>query len=58
MTLNIKNGHAIFFQIEDLDTRANFCEEWFYPASIKNDNLAVATRKILRRNYNQQFHQF
>ena len=44
MTLNMKNGCARFFRIEDLDTRANLCEK-NYPASIKNDNGAVVMRK-------------
>ena len=35
-------GTPYFFQMKDLDTRANFCENMFYPASIKNDNGSVA----------------
>ena len=37
-------GAPYFFWIKDLNTQANFCEEYFYPASIKNYNGAVALR--------------
>ena len=29
MELNINNGSAILFQIQDLNTQANFCEKYF-----------------------------
>ena len=45
MTLIVKTGRAIFFGIKDLNTRANLCENNFYPESITNDNGSVAMRK-------------
>ena len=57
MTLNMNNGRARFFQIKDLNTRANLCEKYFFPATIKNDNGAVVMRKnVVRREWSQQLH--
>ena len=57
MTLNKKYGRTIFFQFEDFDTWDNLCEKYFYPASIKNENRAVVTRKtFVCREWNQQLH--
>ena len=47
MTLNLNNGRAVFFQIKDLDARANVCKNVLNPATIKKDNGAVATKKNL-----------
>ena len=60
MKFNIENGHAIYiFRIEELDTRANLCENIFYPESIKDDNGAVAMRNnFVRPEHNQQLYQF
>ena len=47
MILDIKLfARQIFPQIEDLGIRANFCKKLFYPATIKNENGAVATREF------------
>ena len=40
-----KRARQKCFQIKDLDTRSNFCENNVYPESIKNDNGSVAMRK-------------
>ena len=47
MILNLKYWRAIFSQSEVLDVQANLCENNFYPATIRNDNGAVAMRKFL-----------
>ena len=48
-----------FLEIKELATRANLSEKYFYPASIKIENEAVATRKVfVRRERSQKFHQF
>ena len=41
----MKNWRARFPQIEDIDARAIFLRDKFYPATIKNDNGSVAMRK-------------
>ena len=41
-----KTGAPDFFWIKYLNTRANLCEGFFYPSSIKNDIGAVAMRNI------------
>ena len=40
-------GAPDVLQIKDIDTRANFCKNDFYLATIKNNNGAVAMKKIL-----------
>ena len=47
------------FQIKDVDTQDIFCKNYYlHPATIKNDNGAVAMRKqVLRRENNQQLRQ-
>ena len=48
-----------FFLVEDLDTRANLCENNYHPESIKNDNGSIAMRKhFVQRERNQQIHKF
>ena len=42
--IKYKNGRATFFQIEYLNTQANLCEKYFYPASTKIFNGDVAMR--------------
>ena len=52
-------ARQIFSQIEVLDIRPNFCDNNFYPATIKNDNGAVAMSKLfVRRKRKQQLPQF
>ena len=52
-------AHHICFQIEDIDKRANLCKLYLFPATIKNDNGAIATRKQnFLREHNQQLCQF
>ena len=59
MTLNMKNGRTRFFQIKNLNTRDNLCENSFYPETVKNDNGAVAMRNnFVRPEHNQQLYQF
>ena len=41
MTLNMNNGHAIFFQIKELSTGANLCK-YLKQLFIENDNRAIA----------------
>ena len=45
--LDMKNGRAIFSQIQDRNTRANFCKKWFLSTKYKNDNEAAATINFL-----------
>ena len=45
MKLSIKNGRIILFKIEELNTRANLCRKYFYPASTKNRHGGVTTKK-------------
>ena len=59
MTLNMNNGRARYFQIKDLNTRANLCKNIFNQEPSKNDNGAVVMRKtIVQRKRKQQLHQF
>ena len=58
MKLNMNNGHTTFFQINYRNTQANLCKNNFYLSTIKNDNGAVATRKIsMQRKRKQKIHQ-
>ena len=41
MGLNMNNGRAIFFQVQDCNTRANLWQN-IYPTNIKNDNTSAA----------------
>ena len=43
----MKNGRARFFSIKDLDSRANLCENYVYPGTIKNDKGDVTMRNFL-----------
>ena len=45
MKLSIKDGRIILFKIEELNTRANLCRKYFYPASTKNRHGGVTTKK-------------
>ena len=57
MTLNMNNGRARFFQIQDRNTQANLCKN-IYPETIEKDNEATAMRIVLvRQKWNQQLHQ-
>ena len=54
----MKNGHAIFFRIEDLNTQAIFCD-FFFSAST-HQKLQRSRRKDktnVQGNRNQQLHQ-
>ena len=47
MTFNMNNGRSRFFEIKDLNTRANLCKNNCKPEIIKNDNGDVAINKFL-----------
>ena len=59
MTLNMKSWHAGFFsELKTLIHELICVINNFYPASIKNNNGAVTTRKsFVRREQKQQLHQ-
>ena len=55
MNFNIKMGTSDFFELKNLIHELIYVKNTFYPASVKNDNGAIATRKkIVRRERNQQ----
>ena len=56
-TLNMNNGRARFFQIQDRNTRANLCKN-IYPETIEKDNEATAMRIVFgAAKIEQQLHQ-
>ena len=59
MSLNIKYWRAIFFTKLKTLIHKLICVKTIYPATIKNDNGAVAMRKsFVWRERKQQIHQF
>ena len=50
-------GAPYFLQIQDRNTRANFCKKYFSSSNHQNDNGAVATRNLfVQCKRNQQLH--